>query len=1313
MKQGVVRIFIIMLLLGLGLAVNYQPRVSSSDKKADSNQIASESDNFDYNSGNLDRENAKRMKSYLKKADKGRKWLLEPSFFNYLSSSGQAAALLVNGKLETPKTPLPGDEPERILPALAAPGYNLRINFPVLDRFGQSQSQSTIGINGSNIVVSYNDTGNLSVLFGDINLASYSVSANGGTTFSQKRIPPPFRGFNLGNGVVTAGLNSEFYFANLAFDQNFNSIISVAKSTDGGQNFAQIADASTTAVNSSDLQDKCWITVDRSANSPFRGSVYVTWTVVSQEQGAIFINFTRSTNGGRSFEPPVAISTKEAFSQGAIPAVAPNGDIYVAYENIGLGEISMVKSTDGGRTFNKQTTIARFNSLSFTEVTGGNNVRVFSFPQMTVDNRGFVHIVFAATTSLFSPDRSDIYYIRSTDGGINFSEPRKVNDDNTKTTQANPSIAAAADGSIAVKWLDRRNDPINDGLNDVFMAISKDGGVSFGKNFFVTDTNWVFNTKEATLGQGYHSDYDGMASDGDDFYLSWSDERGGDPDIFFARVPIGQNDQSPDFSISAMKLFDSVIGGGSVDFDLKTLGFNGFSKSLSLNAAFPAINGMSCKFVNSKLTAGESTRMTISTTPTTRPGTYIITVTANDTEKARSTNLRLTIYGPSRPAGSLVNVSNTAGFSRTSAGFQLGPDGTIHLLFEDDTQVAGGGQGSEIFYAQSLDNGKTFSKPIKISAGSQVSNSSKLAVDPKGNIYAVWTDQNSSRTISTIIFSRSTDGGKSFSNPSVLSTISQNAFVPNIATDKKGNILVTYSAVTTRPVLQLFALRSINGGQSFTTPVQISLDNESVQSSHAVFDSNGAAYVVYNDVRLVDEGLVATINMAVAQNGADFKNRGVISGVLLRKAFLPFIAIDNNDNLFVAWGQGLEPGLEIILIKSTDKGNTFGPQVNVSKTVRNSRFPFVVPDNAGNVVVMWDDSSLDRNFNPEIMLARSTNGGTSFTPPINVSVNPGISIRPAGAFNSNGELILSWADDSSADPDIFVTSVSFPKSQVPLITGFNQSVIAIGSELIISGSNFQQALELRFPNSITLPPTVFKVSSDGSQITTRVPANTVSGLIAVRTPFGIAVSSEELTIVPADFTISANPASQTIAAGASTSFTLGIQAVGFNEPVSLSVISPVSTITASLSEATINTTTRSTLTINTTPDTPPNFVYNIVITGKAGDLARTSTVTVNIVSADFSLVVPSQLSVKKGTEIQFNAEIKRTGNFSGNVSVTAPDTKGRKLVISIAQPSTTGTSVGIKIKAKKTAKTGPQQLIFSAKDDTGRIRTGVLTLNIE
>src|SRR2546427_373519 len=145
------------------------------------------------------------------------------------------------------------------------------------------------------------------------------------------------------------------------------------------------------------------------------------------------------------------------------------------------------------------------------------------------------------------------------------------------------------------KFFPKLAPPSCDSLTDVYMTISHDGGASFGKNFRISDHNWTFAPIEPGFAGGYHGDYDGVAADRGNFYLSWSDERNGVSDAYFSQVPASRDPGTQDFNISAGKLFDEVVAGSTATFDFNTSAGNGFSGTLNLSAS-PAISGVTYNF---------------------------------------------------------------------------------------------------------------------------------------------------------------------------------------------------------------------------------------------------------------------------------------------------------------------------------------------------------------------------------------------------------------------------------------------------------------------------------------------------------------------------------------------------------------------------------------------------------------------------------------------------------------------------------------------------------------------------------------------
>jgi hypothetical protein len=210
-----------------------------------------------------------------------------------------------------------------------------------------------------------------------------------------------------------------------------------------------------------------------------------------------------------------------------------------------------------------------------------------------------------------------------------------------------------------------------------------------------------------------------------------------------------------------------------------------------------------------------------------------------------------------------------------------------------------------------------------------------------------------------------------------------------------------------------------------------------------------------------------------------------------------------------------------------------------------------------------------------------------------------------------------------------------------------------------------------------------------------------------------------VNISQSDFLLAVAPVSQTVNSGGSTTFTINAQAIGnFSQPINLSTSfsSPDvnGKLTTALSSTTVTAGGNATLTVNVDPSAISGS-FGIIIRGSSGQFARTATATVNVIGVpDFGLAFnPAQISLTRGQKGQFTVNINRTSGFSGNVTVTAPDTKAFKIKLTQPSQSTTGPSVSFDFKVKAKAPSGSQQLIFSGMDDTGRVRTGTLTVVIQ
>jgi len=123
----------------------------------------------------------------------------------------------------------------------------------------------------------------------------------------------------------------------------------------------------------------------------------------------------------------------------------------------------------------------------------------------------------------------DIVFSRSTDGGKHWSRPQTVNDDHSISVHWFPTVTVDGSGRVNVFFYDRRDNP-DTTWTHVYMAQSLDGGRSFEANVRVTDVPSFFD------GQDY-GDYISSASQGPNIsFVTWTDARGGDPDIYVAGI---------------------------------------------------------------------------------------------------------------------------------------------------------------------------------------------------------------------------------------------------------------------------------------------------------------------------------------------------------------------------------------------------------------------------------------------------------------------------------------------------------------------------------------------------------------------------------------------------------------------------------------------------------------------------------------------------------------------------------------------------------------------------------------------------------
>ena len=93
----------------------------------------------------------------------------------------------------------------------------------------------------------------------------------------------------------------------------------------------------------------------------------------------------------------------------------------------------------------------------------------------------------------------------------------------------------------------------------------------------------------------------------------------------------------------------------------------------------------------------------------------------------------------------------------------------------------------------------------------------------------------------------------------------------------------------------------------------------------------------------------------------------------------------SDKNVYAVWQDNTPGNSEIFFAASSDSGTSFTTAVNLSNTSQDSIAPQIAVSGS-NVYVVWVEKVSSSNW--EVFFRRSTNGGASFDPAINLSNNP-------------------------------------------------------------------------------------------------------------------------------------------------------------------------------------------------------------------------------------------------------------------------------------------------------------------------------------
>ena len=347
------------------------------------------------------------------------------------------------------------------------------------------ESENSIGPCEPSIFINPKDPNNI-VAGSIINYAHHSF--DGGKTWETQEISSDYGVW--GDPVIVADNDGVFYYLHLSDPEGTNwrskkilDRMVIQRSDDGGKTWNKGSYFGHHEYPKQ--QDKQWATTD-----PKNNAVYATWTEFDKygskdPEHKSRILFSKSEDGSKTWSQAITLSELEGdcvdddlTTEGAVPATDGNGNLYVgwAYNS----KIYFDRSEDHGKTWlEKDIVVTEQVGGWTTEIPGlgrSNGMPITLVDYSGGNQDGNLYINYTDTSN--GDDNSDVFVIRSFDQGNTWSNPVKVNNDNTNSHQFLTWMDIdQSTGYLYVVYYDRSQ--YDDTKTDVVLAISKDGGKSF------------------------------------------------------------------------------------------------------------------------------------------------------------------------------------------------------------------------------------------------------------------------------------------------------------------------------------------------------------------------------------------------------------------------------------------------------------------------------------------------------------------------------------------------------------------------------------------------------------------------------------------------------------------------------------------------------------------------------------------------------------------------------------------------------------------------------------------------------------------
>jgi len=365
----------------------------------------------------------------------------------------------------------------------------------------------------------------------------------------------------------------------------------------------------------------------------------------------------------------------------------------------------------------------------------------------------------------------------------------------------------------------------------------------------------------------------------------------------------------------------------------------------------------------------------------------------------------------------------------------LGPDGTIHVVWGEQTDYGGSGSDYDIFY-NSNPAGGSWSVTEVISTGSSLeSRLAFISADSEGTAHVVWQDGDE-------ILYRKKPAGGGWTDIEIVSDIMGTYSSACLDVDSVGTVHCGWMSSSdyggSGNDVDIFYKKKPSGGSWTTTEV---VSTESTGDCRLPFldvDSTGTIHMAWwDETNYSGSGSDVDVFYKKKPSGGSWTATEVVStessgSMFFGNYYRSWLVVDSLETVHVAWNDntnynGAGTDLDVFYKKKPSGGSWTITEVVSTESIKNVNVTSLAIDSSGTVHIVWPDATDyggAGDADSDIFYKEKPGGGTWLPAEVMTPESDDTSAIPVISADSHGVLHFIWIDqtdfgDSGGDEDIF------------------------------------------------------------------------------------------------------------------------------------------------------------------------------------------------------------------------------------------------------------------------------------------------------